>query len=277
MEIALCNEVLGPLPFAAQCDLAARLGYDALELAPYTLSAEPHRLTGSEIKIAGKALRDAGLKLAGLHWLLVSPPGLSITAADPETRNGTVIVLERLVALCAELGGRVLVHGSPAQRQIPPEDDRQNAEKRALDILSRAAEHAAAAGVLYCLEPLPPASTNYVNSLADAADVIRKIGKPSLRTMIDASAAAATESDPLPEVVKRWLPTGLVAHVHLNDRNRRAPGQGSDTFAPIIDALREAGYDRFLSIEPFVYEPDGPACAARAIGYIRGIIEALGP
>jgi sugar phosphate isomerase/epimerase len=276
MEIALCNEVLGPLPFAAQCDLAARLGYDALELAPYTLGVEPHRLTGRDIKAAATALRDAGLKLAGLHWLLVSPPGLSITTADAETRSKTLVVLERLVALCAELGGRVLVHGSPAQRRIPPEDDRQKAEKRALDILSRAAEHAAAAGVIYCLEPLPPASTNYVNSIADAAEVARIIGNPALRTMIDTCAAATTESQSLPEVVEHWMPSGLVAHVHLNDRNQRGPGQGSDRFAPVIEALGKSGYDGFLAIEPFVYEPDGPTCAARAIGYVRGIIEALG-
>jgi D-psicose/D-tagatose/L-ribulose 3-epimerase len=276
MDLALCNEVLGPLPFAAQCDLAARLGCDALEVAPYTLGVEPHRLTGADIKAAGKALRDAGVKLAGLHWLLISPPGLSITTADAEKRRETLMVLERLVALCAELDGRVLVHGSPAQRRIPPGDDRSAPEKRALDILSRAAERAAAAGVLYCLEPLPPASTNYVNSLAEAAEVIRKIGNPSLRTMIDTSAAAATESGPLAEVVERWMPSGVIAHVHLNDRNRRAPGQGSEQFAPVIEALGKSGYDGFLSIEPFVYEPDGPTCAARAIGYIRGIIEALG-
>ena len=46
------------------------------------------------------------------------------------------------------------------------------------------------------------------------------------------------------------------------------------TFAPLFAALRKNGYRGDVAVEPFDYVPDGPAAAARAIGYIRGIIEA---
>jgi sugar phosphate isomerase/epimerase len=93
----------------------------------------------------------------------------------------------------------------------------------------------------------------------------------------NAGAAATTETESIPDLIRRWLPTGLIAHVHLNDPNRRGPGEGDLAFAPIFVALREQNYAGNFGVEPFVYKPDGPTCAARAIGYVRGVIEALPP
>ena len=75
--------------------------------------------------------------------------------------------------------------------------------------------------------------------------------------------------------MRRWLPSGLIEHMHFNDPNRRGPGEGGLAFAPILSALRAGGYKGDASIEPFVYQPDGLTCAARGIGYIRGILETL--
>jgi sugar phosphate isomerase/epimerase len=91
--------------------------------------------------------------------------------------------------------------------------------------------------------------------------------------MIDTCAAGNAESAPIPELIEGWLPTGQVAHVHLNDPNRRAPGQGTLRFAPILAALERQGYAGDGAVEPFVYEPDGPTAAARAIGYLQGTLE----
>lgn len=275
MEIALCNEVLRPLPLKQQCELAARLGYDSLELAPFTLATEPHRLGSAERRSLRQLITDAGLGVVGLHWLLVSPPGLSITTADPDILARTREVLHGMVLLCADLGGRVLVHGSPAQRQIRAGDDPAEARKRAAEAIALACEQAADAGLIYCLEALPPTSTNFVNTLAEATELIHTIANPALRTMLDTCAAASAESEPVPDLIERWVPTGLIDHVQLNDRSGRGPGQGSDDFAPVLRALARTGYAHAVSIEPFLYEPDGPTCAARSIGYVRGILESL--
>lgn len=275
MDIALCNEVLRALPLQQQCELAARLGYDALELAPFTLGAEPHRLAAAERRAIRRHIEDAGLRVVGLHWLLVAPPGLSITSGDSDVRARTLEVLQTLVLLCADLGGGVLVHGSPAQRQIPPGNDPSEARKRAVEGIALAAERAAEAGLVYCIEALPPASTNFVNTLQEAADLVQHIGNPALKTMIDTCAAAACETEPVAAVVERWVPTGLIGHVQINDSTGLAPGQGGDDFSPIFRALVRTGYGHVVSVEPFRYEPDGPTCAARAIGYVRGILESL--
>ncbi len=275
MRIALCNEVLRELPFERQADLAARLGYDGMELAPFTLGAEPHRLPSRERRRLRRLISDAGLQVVGLHWLLIVPAGLSITSADPSARDRTLEVLRGLVGLCAELGGRVMVHGSPQQRRFAPGEDPVTARARGIELIATAAEAARAAGLVYCLEPQPPAKTEFVNTVAEAAAIIAELGNPALKTMIDTCAATAGESEPIPALIERWMPSGMIAHVQVNDRNGRAPGQGDDEFAPVFRALRRTGYSGVVSVEPFVYEPDGPTTAARAIGYLRGILAAL--
>ena len=75
------------------------------------------------------------------------------------------------------------------------------------------------------------------------------------------------------DLIDRWLPTGLIAHIQLNDPNRRGPGQGEMRFAPILAALRRQRYAGVLALEPFDYLPDGPATAAFCIGYLRGLLE----
>jgi len=275
MRIALCNEVIAPMPFPAQCEYAAKLGYDGLEVAPYTLSEEPQRMGAAQIAAARAAADDAGIVVTGLHWLLVKPAGLSITSRDDRVRGRTVDAMLALIDLCAELGGRYLVHGSPQQRRIEAGDTREAALARARACFEAAAEHAAKAGVLYCVEPLAADATPLINTLEEAATLVKKIGNPALRSMLDCSAAGRSESEPLAALVERWVPSGMIAHVQLNDRNRRGPGQGEQRFAPLFAALLRNGYAGDVAVEPFDYVPDGPGAAARAVGYVRGILEAL--
>jgi sugar phosphate isomerase/epimerase len=274
MRVALCNEVLRHLSFEDQCAYAAALGYDGLEIAPFTLAEDPSTLTDRDIAGIRSTASAHGLAITGLHWLLVSPAGLSITSSEPAVQKRTREMIARLVDLCAALGGDVLVHGSPAQRALP-ELGADEARSRAIEQFAAAGARARDAGVTYCIEPLSPRETNFINTVQEAASLVEAIGEPGLRTMIDTSAAGASESEPVPDLLDRWLPTGLVAHVQINDTNRKGPGQGGDAFAPVLAALRRHGWDRTVAVEPFDYHPDGPACAARAIGYVRGILEAL--
>jgi sugar phosphate isomerase/epimerase len=94
--------------------------------------------------------------------------------------------------------------------------------------------------------------------------------------MLDTCAAADSEDRPAHEVLEDWLPTGRIGHVHVNDPNRRSPGQGDMRFGPVMEVLVRAGYGGYVSAEPFVYQPSGMAAAAVAAGYLRGLREAAG-
>jgi sugar phosphate isomerase/epimerase len=276
MKISLCNEVLAGLPLEKQCELAAAFGYEGLEIAPFTLSDAPHELTSADAARIRAVVESFGLVVTGLHWLLVRPEGLSLTTPDAGLRERTLRVMERLTGLCAELGGAVLVHGSPKQRQIAASETHAIALSRLQDGLARVARVAAANDVVYCIEPLSTRETQIINTVAEAAEVVRAIDSPYLRTMIDCSAAGQVESEPVPVLIDRWLPTGLIGHVQVNDPNRRGPGQGQMAFAPILAALKRNGYAGAIGVEPFDYWPDGPGAAAFCAGYLRGLREALG-
>jgi D-psicose/D-tagatose/L-ribulose 3-epimerase len=275
MRISLCNEVIAPMPFPKQCEYAAKLGYDGLEIAPYTLSDEPHRLGAAQLAAARSAAQDAGVAVTGLHWLLLKPSGLSICSRDETVRKKTIDVMLALIDQCAELGGRYLVHGSPQQRRVEAGDTHAAALARAQETFAAVAARAVKAGVIYCIEPLSSDQTPLINTLAESSAMVQAIGSRGVRTMLDCSSAGQMETTPLPALIDTWLPKGMIAHVQVNDRNRRGPGQGEQRFAPLLAALVRHGYAGDIAVEPFDYVPDGPAAAARAIGYIRGILEAL--
>jgi len=274
MRIALCNEVLAGMKLERQCEYASRLGYDGLEIAPFTLDDAPEKISSAEAAKIRATVEASGLVVTGLHWLLVKPEGLSLTDPDAAVRDRTLEVMIRLTGLCAELGGAVLVHGSPKQRQIAPGETQPIALARLRDGLAQVALAAGRAGVVYCIEPLSRKETALVNTVAEAAELVRSIDHPNLRTMIDCSAAGLAETSSVPELIDRWLPTGLIAHLQVNDPNRRGPGQGEMKFAPILAALKRHNYAGTIAVEPFDYSPDGPGAAAFSAGFLRGLLEA---
>ncbi|MEO8542629.1 MAG: sugar phosphate isomerase/epimerase family protein [Burkholderiaceae bacterium] len=276
MRIALCNEVLAPMVFERQCVFAAALGYDGLEIAPYTLAETPQALDASQRTGIRRAAADAGIAISSLHWLLAKPGGLSITSPDAAVRARTIAHMHRQIDLCADLGGSVLVHGSPAQRRIDDADP-VSGRQRGIDAFAAVADHAADVGVIYCIEALAPPAANFILSVAQAVEIVEAVKQPALRTMLDCCAAANAEAESIPALLARWLPTGMLVHVQVNDANHLGPGQGAVRFADILRTLRQHAYAGWIAVEPFDYQPDGPACAARAIGYLRGLLEALEP
>jgi D-psicose/D-tagatose/L-ribulose 3-epimerase len=273
MRVSLCNEVIRELALPQQLEFARKVGYDGVEIAPFTLGDDPHLLPAGRRAEIRRAAGDAGIAITGLHYLMLTPAGLSITSADAGQRARTVDVMRRLCGLAADLGAAVLVHGSPAQRRLEPGRETEG-RKYGAECFAAVADTAADAGVTYCIEALAPPEAQFINTIDEAAAIVRAIGNPAVRTMIDCSAAGRAETQPIPDLIRRWLPTGLIGHIHLNDPNRRGPGEGDLKFAPIFAALAESGYRGMASVEPFIYEPDGPSCAARAIGYVRGAMEA---
>ncbi len=271
MNLSLCNEVIRELPFDRQCALASALGYSGLEIALFTFGEDAWRMPASRRGDIRNTCKASGIEVSGLHWLLAAPSGLSIASADRATWQRSVDVLRASIEICAELGGAYLVHGSPAQRRVTAPDDARRVE----EAWSLAADVARKVGVTYCLEPLATPDCNYINTLAEASAVVQRIGSPAFKSMVDTLAATTMEPEPVSDAIRRWMPTGLIAHVQLNDRNRRGPGQGGDKFAPVLQALKDTHYDGWVAMEPFLYEPDGPTCAARMIGYVQGVLETL--
>jgi sugar phosphate isomerase/epimerase len=249
------------------------MGYMGLEVAPFTLTDNPESLTTFQAQQFAQITADHGLMVTGLHWLLVKPEGLSITHPDFRVRQKTTDFLKHLCEICAAMGGRYLVHGSPKQRNIYPGQTHAQALNLAQEVLANVAQAAQSFGVTYCLEPLSADQTPLINTVAQAAAVVKQINNPFFKTMLDTSSAGLTETLSMPELIEFWMPQGIMAHVQLNDPNRRAPGQGDMRFAPILAALQRQAYNGVVAVEPFDYFPDGPGCAAWSAAYLKGLLE----
>lgn len=271
MKLSLCNEVLREWPFTKQCEFAASLGYQGLEIAPFTLFRDTAELGLSLAERVRSQTRAQGLTISSLHWLLVQPEGLSMVSPDRAVQQRTLDWITRLIEFAHTCGAEVLVHGSPAQRNPVAGQDVREATVQLEGMLGRIAPLARDAGVTYCLEPLSRKETSVVNTVAEAAAIVGRIGSPHLRTMLDASAAAQSEVAPIADVLDRHLASGDIAHIQVNDANRRGPGQGDTDLLPLMQVLRRHHYAGWIAVEPFVYKPDGPATASFSAGYMLAL------
>jgi sugar phosphate isomerase/epimerase len=274
MRLALCVEALEEPDFRVQCAFARAVGYDGVEIAAFRIGTPPQNVPASRRAEWRRIAEGEGAPITGFHYALVQPPGLSITDPDPDVRARTLAVMRGLSDLCADLGGAYVVHGSPEQRRLAA--GAEDAGRRlGAEAYAEAGRHAATRGVTYLVEPVRASRTNFINTMAEAAAIAEAAATPGLRTMLDCCTAAEAEAEAPEALLDRWLPSGMIAHVHANDGNARGPGEGTMRFAPILRALKRHGYAGTVAVEPFVRLPDGRACAARAAGYLRGILEAL--
>ena len=276
MKIAICNELFKGWDIERVFDYAAQLGYDGVELAPFTLGETVSDISTAYRQRIRAAAERAGIEIAGLHWLLVKPEGLYINHPDDRIRKKTRNYLKKLIDLCGDLGGTVLVHGSPQQRNIKAEWDPAETWELARETFQICAEAAQSRNVCYCLEALTKADTNFINTIDQALKMVDEINHPNFQTMLDCRSIHASAESALPRVLKETLETGKLKHVHVNDPNGRGPGFGDLQFEPLLKILHEADYPGYISVEVFDFNPDPQTVAARSMGYLHGICEALG-
>jgi sugar phosphate isomerase/epimerase len=268
LKFALCNEMFEGRPLAEVCSVARRLGYHGIEVAPFTLAPSATEVTSEQRREARKAIEDAGMACVGLHWLFAGPQGLHMTTPDDATWRRTRDYLAALLDLCSDLGGKVLVLGSPKQRSLVEGQTKDGAWKRAADLLGSVLDKAAALGQTICLEPLSPVETDFINTVEEGMKMVRQIGHPNLKVHLDVKAMSS-EGRPVADII-RSVKAVDIGHFHVNDPNLYGPGMGDVDYAPIAAALADIGYDEWLSVEVFKYDPDPETIAEKSIDYLRG-------
>ena len=268
MRYAICNETFVDWPLDRACAAAAEAGYGGLEVAPFTLGDAPTALPATERSRIAATIRASGLECIGLHWLLARTEGLHVTSPDAAVRKATVAHLADLARLCRDLGGRVLVFGSPKQRSLTDGTTPGEAIERLTGVFAELVPTLEATDTVVALEPLAPSETDVLNTAAQTRQVIGRIGSPHVRLHLDVKAMSS-EARPIPEIIR--ASAADLEHFHANDANLRGPGFGAVDFGPIFAALGEVDYRGWVSVEVFDYAP-GPERAAReSIAYMRGV------
>jgi sugar phosphate isomerase/epimerase len=267
MKFALCNEMFEGRPMAEICSTTKRLGYDGIEIAPFTLATSAEDIGAEQRKEVRQAISDNGLEAVGLHWLFAGPSGLHMTTNDGKTWGRTRDYLSCLLDLCSDLGGNVLVLGSPKQRSLVDGQTKEGAWKRAVELLSSVLDKAKELDLTICLEPLSTNETDFINTVAEGMQMVRQINHPNLKIHLDVKAMCA-EGKPVPDII-RSVQADDVGHFHVNDSNLYGPGMGDVDYGPITEAIKDIGWDRWLSVEVFKYDPDPETIARKSIEYLR--------
>ncbi|UCC97169.1 MAG: sugar phosphate isomerase/epimerase [Phycisphaerales bacterium] len=267
MKFSLCNEMFEGVSMPEICSTASRLGYHGIEIAPFTLAPSADEITAEQRKEVRRAVEDSGLETVGLHWLFAGPDGLHMTTTDNKTWGRTRDYLSCLLDLCSDLGGKVLVLGSPKQRSLVEGQSKQGAWQRAVDLLSSVLDKASSLGLMICFEPLSTVETDFVNTVAEGMEMVRQINHPNFKIHLDVKAMCS-ESKPVPEII-RSVRAADIGHFHVNDANLYGPGMGDVDYGPIAEAIKEVGWDRWLSVEVFKYDPDPETIARKSIDYLR--------
>jgi len=267
MKFALCNEMFEGRPMAEICATARRLGYQGIEIAPFTLSRSAEDITEEQRKEVRQIIEDHGLETVGLHWLFAGPADLHMTTTDDKIWDRTRDYLSCLLDLCSDLGGKVLVLGSPKQRNIVKGQTKEGAWSRAVELLSSVLDKAGELDLTICLEPLSPVETDFINTVSEGMQMVRQVNHPSFKIHLDVKAMCS-ESRPVPDII-RSVRADDIGHFHVNDPNLYGPGMGDVDYGPIAGAISDIGWDKWLSVEVFKYDPDPETIASRSIQYLR--------
>lgn len=273
-KIAICNELFQGWPIERVFEYASRLGYEGVEIAPYTLADSVTEISPRRRNAIRRAAEENGIEIVGLHWLLVKPEGLSINHPDELIRIRTQEYMEALIHFCADIGGKVLVHGSPHQRTIQHGWNVKESWDHAIETFRVALKTARKRNVFYCLEPLSPQQTNFINTIEEALRFVKEVRHPNFKIVFDCRSASFTERS-LTDALLRGFESGYLRHIHVNDQNGSGPGFGTIRFAPFLKVLLQKGYRGYISVEVFSFDPDPVTIASRSIGYLKGILETL--
>ncbi|HZZ79306.1 MAG TPA: sugar phosphate isomerase/epimerase family protein [Gemmataceae bacterium] len=273
MQYAICNETFEGWEHARVCKTVAELGYTGLEVAPFTLAPRITDVTAAQRKKLRGEAESAGLRIIGLHWLLAKTEGFHLTAPDASVRQRTADYLVELAKACRDLGGDLMVFGSPIQRKVLAGVTPEQATDYAVDCFNRAKNGIADAGVKLCLEPLAPreiplapGEADFMQTAAEGCAILDRIKHPNFILHLDVKAMSS-ESIPIPELIHTHI--GRLGHFHANDPNKRGPGFGKVDFVPIFRALKDAKYTGWVSVEVFDYTPDPVTIARESIRYMR--------
>jgi D-psicose/D-tagatose/L-ribulose 3-epimerase len=216
-----------------------KIGYDGVEVPIFDLDR-------SKWKTWARRLDDLGLQRTANT---VIAPEHNPVSADPKVRAAALEHLKAVVDCCATVGSPVLC--GPHQIALGVFTGRGATDeewKRSVEHLHRAAEHAAGAGVVLAEEVVNRFELYHLNTLDQGIRLVDEVDHPNCRIHLDTFHAHIEEKDPAAAIRRAGK---RIAHVHISENDRGVPGTGSVAWDATFDALRDIGYDGWLTVEAF--------------------------
>lgn len=220
---------------------------------------------------------------------VVLPRDAHLPSSDVETRRRGVDFLNQCVERTADLDAHLMCGPLHSGLGVMTGQRRTDEEwNRSVESLQRVARRARELGVTLCVEPLNRFETYFLNTQDDAARFIDEIGEPNVRVHYDTFHANIEEKNPVNSLKGLGARAG---HVHLSESDRGIPGTGHVDWRGTLLALKEIGYDGWLTIESFAQPepqlaaaaciwrdmaPSGESLAREGLAFIKSVAAELG-
>jgi protein FrlC len=255
-----------PLEYAIEH--LAKIGYDGIEIGAAAPHAYPAYLSPERRAELKRVLDANGMVVSAMLPAPGGGPGFNVASPLPEERRAAIEQYVDVGKLCHDLGGKILLYVAGWQIFGTAREQAVDWTRQALaEIAPRVAEF----GMTVAIEPTPTDS-NLIESADDAIWLMNAVGAPNVGLMFDTIHVYyrnEVASDYVYQMGKH------LQYVHLSDIDRLPPGRGRGDFVGVIDALKEVGYDGFLSMEIGFnrrdVEPD--KVARQAYDYIKPLLE----
>jgi sugar phosphate isomerase/epimerase len=266
MKFGICNETFQNWKLEDAMTFAKKTGYDGIEIAPFTLARYVTEISAAERQRIRESALRIGIEITGIHWVLVQAEGMYLNHPDAEVRRRTAAYFVELVNFCGDIGGRIIVVGSPKQRNIMEGVGYEQAWQWAAETFRESVKRAEESGITICFEPLAPSETNFINTAKEGIRFIRQFNSRAMKIILDVKAMCSEEKE-IPHIIRDAR--GEFAYFHANDRNLKGPGFGDVNFRPVAVALREVGYDGYVSVEVFKYDEGPEVIATKSLDYLK--------
>ena len=269
MKYAVCNKIFKDKKWEEVCRFVKSAGFDGIEIAPMTFAESVKDILPSQRAEIRRVAADNGLELPALHSLMFSPKGLVINSPDPAVRQRAVDYLNALFEFAADLECRLLIYGSAPSRNVQGGLTYKQARSNMKESLLKCLDSAKKAGLMLCLEPLAADTTSLFTTVEAAYGFVCEVNHPSFGLMADCKAMSS-EKRPIQDTIRLF--GSEIRHVHGNDALGVAPGFGAVDFAPILQALKEIGYQDYFSLEPFSCRPDAETVTSVSLKYLKSLL-----
>ncbi|MGC8739145.1 MAG: sugar phosphate isomerase/epimerase family protein [Candidatus Hydrogenedens sp.] len=271
IKIGICNEIFKEWnDMERTIKYVKDLGYDGLEIAPFTISKYVTDIPAETRKEIRNIAEKVGLEILGIHWVFVGPENVYLTHPDPEIRNYTAHYLKELANFCADIGGKIIVFGSPKQRNVMRDTSYNQAFNYACEVFAQAMPVCEKRDVTICMEQLTHWETNFCHTVEETIELIEAINHPKFQLLLDTKAMAFLQ-EPREVIIRKCAK--YLKHYHANDENLLGPGMGKVDFTPIVQALKDIRYTGYMSVEVFKFDLGPEKIATDSIQYLKKFLE----
>ena len=270
MKLGMCNELLKYQGLQGAFKHLARLGYDGVEIAPWTINPAVLEITGEDAKRVRALAHGAGIEILGLHWVFGNTSEYHLTHPDTAVRRRTQDYLGHIVRLCRQLGGKVVIFGSPNQRKLLEGVEPHQAWEYAKEILGCPAflDRLEQSGVTFCLEPLSENQTNFLTKTEEVIKFAQEVCHPLFGMILDGYTMGWAGED-APKAIRQSAP--YLKHFHADDETGKGPGYGTLDFTSVAAALRDIDFKGYVSVEIHDYDLNPEETASRCIEFLQRV------